>query len=265
MWKIRSREYKMMLDHGVFADRKTAVESFWEELQDLANSLGVDADGQFDSPEKRTIVFLDTPDFTLRRNGVIFRRREGQDGSKVEYTLKCRSEDRYVANGIDLREAEGLKGDYKFEEDIAAPFASRFSHSNTVKFAADDDPGAPEELDHAAKLFPLLSKVRRDGEKCPGSTRLRSVNNVQAFERVYKGPRLQLDKEKATVALILWSNGSKGRPLMAEFSFRYGDDDEDYKASMATSAKQFFEAVQRLDWCRPDGMTKTQYVYRGTG
>jgi hypothetical protein len=35
----------------------------------------------------------------------------------------------------------------------------------------------------------------------------------------------------------------------------------DRKAAVA-SARRLFEAIQRLDWCRPDGMTKTQYVYR---
>ena len=255
MWKISSREYKVMLNQGVFADRKTAVDSFWGELRDLANSLKVDADGQFDPPEKRTIVFLDTPDFTLRRNGVVFRRREGEDGGKVEYTLKCRSEDRYVANGIDLKGADGLASDYKFEEDIAAPFASRFSHSNTV---TPSDGTALTNLADAGKLFPVLSDLHRDGEKCPGSTPLLPVNNVAAFERVYKGPKLRFENEKATVALILWSNGSKGRPLVTEFSFRYRDRDEDYKASVAASAKRFFETMHRLDWCRPDGMTKTR-------
>jgi len=53
MRKVVSREYKFMLDHRAFADRKTAVESFWEELRDLAQSLGVDVEGQFDSPENR--------------------------------------------------------------------------------------------------------------------------------------------------------------------------------------------------------------------
>jgi len=49
------------------------------------------------------IVFLDTPDFTIRRNGVIFRRREADGSGELEYTLKCRSEDRYVADGIDVK------------------------------------------------------------------------------------------------------------------------------------------------------------------
>ena len=264
MRKVVSREYKFMLDHGAFADRKTAVESFWEELRDLAQSLGVDAEGQFDSPENRVIVFLDTPDFTVRRNGVIFRRREAVGGGEVEYTLKCRSEDRYIADGIDVKATGGLKDDPKFEEDIAAPFLSRFSHSNTIEFAGND-PGVPKDLDQAGKLFPFLSELERDGARCPGSTPLLPVNNVKAFERVYKGPKLRVENEKATVALILWSNGSKGRPLVAEFSFRYGEKDENYSAAVAASAKRFYETMQRLDWCRPDGMTKTQYVYRGTG
>jgi len=190
MRKITSREYKVMLAHGAFADRKSAVESFWSELRDFARSLRIDAHGKFTSPERREIVFLDTPDFTLRRNGVILRRRveEAKPGN-VQYTLKCRSEDRYIAEGMDLRATRGLTNDEKFEEDIAAPFLSRFAHSNTVTFAADDDPGRPNDLREAGKVFPVLAELERDGARCPAGTPLEPVNNVKAYERVYKGPQ----------------------------------------------------------------------------
>jgi hypothetical protein len=264
MRKVTSREYKVMLEHGGFADGKSSVESFWDEISDLAKSLGVDAKGDFRPAEKRSIVFLDTPDFTLRRNGVVLRRREAKDGGEVQYTLKCRSEDRYITNGTDLSAGDGLEDDSKFEEDIAAPFRSRFSQSNTVTFSEDKEPGVPDSLKEAGALFPVLRELERDGAKCPGSTPLKPVNNVKAYERVFKGPELRFEEEDASVAVILWSNGSKGRPLVAEYSFRYKDKKEDYSPAVAKSARHFFEAIQRLDWVRPDGMTKTQYVYRGT-
>jgi hypothetical protein len=72
------------------------------------------------------------------------------------------------------------------------------------------------------------------------------------------------------VALILWSHGSKGRPLVAELSFRYKDPGEEecqreqFDPAVAGAAMRCFQVVQHHDWCRPEGMTKTQYVYRGT-
>jgi hypothetical protein len=69
---------------------------------------------------------------------------------------------------------------------------------------------------------------------------------------------------QAEVALILWSNGPQGRPLVAEFSFRYKTDGDDVAAKVAAKAKDLFEGIQSLDWCLPAGRTKTQYVYGET-
>ncbi len=264
MLPIKSREYKIMLDHRAFGDRESAVNAFWEETADFARSTGISADGTFDGTKERTIVFLDTGNFTLNENGFILRRRGKVGGDKVEYTLKCRSDDRYIAAARDVRKGEdGSDADPKFEEDIAVPFRSRFSHSNSVKVRADRE--IPSTLKAAARLFPVLGGLQRDRLICPPETPLISVNNVQAFERVFDGPTLDFGPLKATVALILWSNGATGRPLVAEFSFRYdAQNDGDVSAAVAESAMKFFLLLQRLDWCRPTGMTKTEYVYRTT-
>ena len=62
--------------------------------------------------------------------------RRAQDAA-VQYTLKCRSDDRYFAAGSDLRPAKRLDAKEKLEEDIAPPFRCRFSHSTTVEIAVD--------------------------------------------------------------------------------------------------------------------------------
>lgn len=85
---------------------------------------------------------------------------------------------------------------------------------------------------------------------------------MRAFERVLEGPVLRFNKTTAEIALILWSDGAEGRPLVAEFSFRYGHDDEDYPPKVARKAMELFDEIQRLDWCLPGGRTKTQYAYR---
>ena len=100
-------------------------------------------------------------------------------------------------------------------------------------------------------------------------TPLRVVNGITAFERVYTGTRLVFegcepdgDEGEASVALILWTDGEAGRPLVAELSFRLEDKKERFSRGLSRSARSFFEGVQRLDRARPEGTTKTEFIYR---
>ena len=271
--KLVSREYKMMLDHEGFEDRRAAFRSLREELDALARRSGqTTTKGDFDEEAERTIAFLDTPDLTLRRGGFVLRKRMA--GEKAEYTLKCRSEDRYFAAGADLRTVDGFKPDEKLEEDIGPPFRCLFSHSNTVRPPKGSrlrrgEP--PSTLGEAEAFFPVLGTIRHDGRELPSETPLRVVNGIVAFEQVYTGARLafegdELDRGggKASVALIFWSDGEEGRPLVAEFSFRLEDEEERFSRGLSRSARSFYEAVQRLDRARPQGTTKTGFIYRDT-
>ena len=268
--KLVSREYKAMLDHGGFVDRPAALRSLREELSGLAKAIGrIVMKGHFDEELERTIVFLDTPETALRRDGLVLRRR--MQGPKAEYTLKCRSEDRYFAAGADLSTVAGFKADEKLEEDIAPPFRCRFSHSNTVKppkksrLRRGESPGT---LGEAASFFPILGEVHDERGITP-DTPLRVVNGITAHERVFTGTRLVFgggergrDEGEASVALILWSDGNEGRPLVAEFSFRLEDEKERFSRGLSRSARSFFEGVQRLERARPEGRTKTEFIYR---
>jgi len=258
MLKVISREYKVLLDHRLFADRKKAAADFWEELAARADTLaGVESHGEFNKTKKRRIVFLDTSDETILLNGLVFRQRADLEDGGVQYTLKCRSPDRYVAAGAKIRAAKKAKSNRKFEEDIGAPFVCRFSHSCTV----DGPEAAPETLEQASELFSALGELERDGELCASSVKLKPTSSVTAFERVLTGPAVTLGSVEAEIALILWSDGPDGRPLIAEFSFRYGREAEDHSTEAARLAMRFFLDLQRLDWCLPEGRTKTQYVY----
>jgi hypothetical protein len=163
-----------------------------------------------------------------------------------------------VAAGAALNAGKRLEGEEKFEEDIASPFLARFSQSNTVVGPAK----APQSLLDAAKLFPQLGRLERDGQPCPSNLELRAVNSMQAYERVLRGPQLKFDGTEASVALILWSDGKDGRPLVAEFSFRYKQKNEAFQTKTSLLAMEFFEELQLLDWCLPDARTKTQFAYR---
>lgn len=268
MLLVKSREYKLMLDQRSFRDWKEGAERFWSEVKEFVEPLGLKFTGSLGEPKERTVEFLDTEDHTIRANGYVLRRRVKKSG-KGEYTLKYRTEDRYEAAGADV--STNPPGDkVKFEEDIAPPFRSRYSHSSKIDQADD----APDSLGQAAKLFPALGQLRRDGMTCPPSTRLSAVNGIRAFERVLEEKGLDLLGQKIDVALILWSNGPTGRPLVAEFSFRYpaekddggepGGNEKDFTASLSRNARKLFSTLQRMDWAHPQAMTKTEYVYRST-
>lgn len=269
--RLVSREYKVMLDQKPFADPVKALKALRKDLDKVATPVeGVVPVGDFDVERRRTIAFLDTEDHALRRNGFILRRRMSDE--KAEYTLKCRSEDRYFAAGANMRTAEGFKPDKKFEEDIAPPFLCRFSRSNTVRPPKRTplrlgEP--PKTLDEAIAFFPGLRGLASEGQPVPGETPLAIVNGVIAFERVYTGTNLVFEghgpneaRRQATVALILWSDSEDGKPLVAEFSFRLEDEKERYSRALAIAARSLYAGIQGLSRARPKGKTKTAFIYR---
>lgn len=260
MLKVKSREYKVMLQPELFEVRRPAVEAFLSEVQEKSKLVGVKSSGKLKSPEKKIIRFLDTPDFTLRRNGFVLRRRDLKDTDETQFALKVRSPDRYFAQGVDVAHDTNFEAKEKLEEHIAAVFRSRFSHSMTLTMGRDDAK-SPTSVKKAGKLFPVLDALRCDGRVCPPKTKLEIVNGVVAHERVYDGFALHIGDTDASVAIILWTKGRKGRPLTAEFSFRYKDKKEHYSAKLPAAAQRLFLSVQQLDWCAPGIPTKTQYVY----
>ncbi len=279
--QVESREYKVIVDTTTFADLSTGLSNILDDVKDVANSLRFDVSDTFDldKPKERTILFLDTPDFTLRTSGLLLRQRVNQkEDGKTEYTLKCRTEDRYIAAGQVRDEKSGMKSKSKFEEDIACPFVSRFSHSAIVSFDDGDELAGdqfPNTLAAAASLFPQLAELKHDEMLCSSQTVLRPVNERQVWEQVFTGPEVQFPRGNgsssvmpAEIALILWSkvkpDRSKregGRLLTAELSFRYEDENESFSIDVAKAAKQFFARLQCCDWARPDGSTKTEYMY----
>jgi hypothetical protein len=262
---ITSREYKLTLQHREFAAGTTAVEGFWQELKGLTETLKITTGESLKLSEDRSIQFLDTPDATVRSNGLLLRRRVDNKEKEFQYTLKCRSPDRYLAAATDVRGAQAFEFKEKFEEDITSPFASRFSHSATVTVPAHG--GADNKfktIGDAAKMFPLLRDLRRDGMRCPPETALVPVNNLEVRERVFSGGNLLLDGEDAKAALIFWSIGEQRRLVVAEFSFRYKKAQEDFSGGCARDAMRLFQAIQRCDWFDSAGATKTEFLYGDT-
>jgi hypothetical protein len=271
--RVTSREYKVIVDRSLFVALDAALSDILEDTRELAQSVGLGFAGEFDAvdPKERTILFLDTPDFTLRQNGLLLRQRCKRKDGTTEYTLKCRTEDRYIAAGRVLSPVPELQHNSKFEEDIGCPFVSRFSHSTTVSLDDDEELAGekfPRMLSAAARLFPGLLAMQHDGLSCVPQTALAPVHGLKAYERVFTGPAVHFpigrDRSTSTsapIALILWSKGKKGRILTAEFSFRYADENEAFPPEVASAARCFFEGLQHLDWTQPEAITKTQYLY----
>jgi len=265
--KVESREYKLLIGHEPFAEPDAAVQAVWDEIDKAAKTMPrIRAKGQLDEQETRTVFFLDTPHHTLRRHGLVLRQRS--DDKTVEFTLKCRTDDRFVAAGTDVAAAGKLKGKTKLEEDIAPPFRCRFSHSTTIAMPGERK-AKLRTLRDAAALYPLLKLLRLDGRTCSPKTALGIVNNIVVHEEVWKGGKIVFGSsdskesdEKASVALILWSRGKSGQPAIAELSFRIEESEKRFSRSLAESARGMYDLLQRLDCSRPEGMTKTEYIYR---
>lgn len=273
--KIESREYKLLVDHTLFRNRNEAVEGIWREIRQAAKILPeVKVKGKLEEDASQFVRFLDTPDFTFRRNGLAFRQRWSRN--KSEFTLKSRSEDLFMAAGTDVRPGKGLEGNpAKFEEDIAPPFLCRFSHSRTIEGPAGgrdfEPPGGPATVEEAGKLFPVIETLQADERKLNRKVEIRTVQGIVVKETVWKSDTIEIRVEeddqpmKATFAAILWTRGANDTPVVAELSFRIKTVQGVMSRSAAVGARSLYRTLQGLDCFRSDARTKTEYIYRDGG
>ncbi|TWT33190.1 hypothetical protein [Blastopirellula retiformator] len=273
---ITSREYKVMLDANKFADLEEAVMDFWVDLCFFAHGNSRDAtrSAPLHLKKERDIVYLDSPERELARHyGYILRRRQTSGEKQAEYTLKLRDSDRYVSAGGHIHPDDKVLKKTKFEEDLillpsnlgrSLVQHSRFSHSGVAQVRSKRK--TPENVSDAARLFPGLKELPWS-EKKRKRIPLCVVNDFHPHEWVFGGAELVFGEKKkesvhAEVAVILWTDGSAGKPLAAEFSFRYQHKREQYPAVAAEMAKDFFEALPQLSaWVKPTSPTKTAIAY----
>ena len=278
--KVRSREYKVMLRPTLFVGDETALlqraSQFWKAFTDAIEDIVLDTDGDLDSIKKeRAISFFDTADQCLRKNDYVFRLRHDIEGStterETEVTLKFRHPDRYLAQGRNMDAAESENGETKLEEDSKLPFHSLFSHSTTQPVGPED---SVKTMGDIVALYPGIEESLECYEPDEKVTR---VGDFTARELVITGGDKDADfevqsdpKVEAECALVVWYDlgGSNAEPIIAEFSFRYGDKKERYPAEMVQRAYESFQRLQDelSEWLDPESMTKTASVYgRGGG
>lgn len=272
---VTSREYKFMV-RNVVCD----IDAIWADIRKVAPSAGMTArNTPEEKSEVRRVAFLDTAERDFRANNLVLRRRVGlrPDAGQIQVTLKCRSPDRYVAMGTRTSADRDLKQNLKskFEEDIIPTFRSRFSASRTLTLEGSEHASAPATLERAARYFPSLNELSRDGTPLPAAEPL-VVVHCGVVECVTALEGLALGEQRIDVAVIRWyEDESLDRSLVCEFSFRYKASakqrvwkckdvcGETYPLELTRGAFQLYQDLQATRWCDPEGQTKTRFIYDG--
>jgi hypothetical protein len=267
--KVKSREYKIMLRASEFRGgeeellRRAGV--FWGQFAEGVGEVVLDVDGNLDDiAERRLIRFFDTKGHRLRRNGYVFREREdvGED-SEREVTLKFRHPDRYLAQDRDMDPMENAKGKpkRKFEEDVKPPSTRLFSFSTTQKIGDRN----LNRMDDPATLYPGLEA---EFDEYDGDEDIFVVGEFTAREKVIEGADFQIGEDpkvEAECALVVWYDldGDETDPEVVEFSYKYGDDEEQYRGAPARRAHDVLMMLQQAfgSWVDPASKTKTGFVY----
>ncbi len=253
---VSSREYKLMLQPSLFNGNNPVamINTYWNDLKTVINTvLSRSTSGNFMLSHQRIIRFYDTlSSCLLNRNNLIFRERI--EGDQREVTLKYRSPDRFIAAYQDMSAIAG-DAETKFEEDLSAPFISKYSHSTTQNISSSKN---LNRMDDPIGLYPGLLSYQFD-DTLP----IAIVGNLTITEQVYQGPSIDLGSKNGEFSLTLWyANGNTGAPVVAEISFKYADANEDYSENVVARAKILFELMQTMDtWQISTALTKTAYVY----
>jgi hypothetical protein len=263
---VGSREYKLMLLPDRFAgseeEARRAVDAFWTDVRRALDDVGIPTDGSFDEVKAhRRIRFFDTAERGFNGQRYIFRERIDVETDEREVTLKYRHADRYVAQDRDMDAKGKAEAKTKFEEDVKPPFVSVFSFSTTVEIDADEEFG---RVDEVVGLFPALVDDLADTDR---DATLSVVSDFCARELVLVGASVLLGKSdiEAECAMVIWHDDDDVTtpPVCVEFSFKYGDDEEDYRGTVARDAHDVLHTLHASlpDWVHPEPKTKTAFVY----
>lgn len=263
---VTSREYKVMLKPPLFdgdeEGLRAAVDSFWKAVATALEPLAIPTEGTFSEVKARRLIrFFDTDAQTMNADSYIVREREDVATGEREVTLKFRHADRYVAADRTMDPADDSASKTKFEEDVKPPFVSVFSFSTTQPLASGH---VLAQVQDVADLFPGLPDAI---EGLPHDEELVLVRDFTAREVVLEGASLLLGKRDilAECAMVAWYDEGEEdtTPVVIEFSFKYGDDQEDYRGSVAREAYEVLGALQEglADWVEAKPRTKTSFVY----
>jgi hypothetical protein len=257
------------------SDRLSSIDQFREFgklVQRKARSLNVDYIDDPDegrSPRVREIIFVDTQDFRLYKNGFILRRRvpyvDGFPAGDPEIVFKFRYHDLQSAAALDVRPHITGKYQIKFkaqalpQNEYIGGYRVLYSHNCQfgISQVHEDDRTAMSTL---IRIFPVLASLNGSDED--------SVELVnESFVEELMLPIGRLDFGKGCVAksnVALWRTRGDHRPIIGEYAFQLKfDRREDLPRKVENLVKQFFIELQHdvSDWVAL-GSTKTGLVYR---
>ena len=263
---VTSREYKVMLRAELFdgddGAMRQVVDRFWSDVSAAMAPLDIPASGDFSEVKARRLIrFFDTDEHRLHGDSYIVREREDAETGERQVTLKFRHPDRYIASDRSMDAAKAADVKTKFEEDVKPPFTSVFSFSTTQPLESGQ---VLKQLGDVAELFPGLSDALED---LPHDAPLILVKDFVGREVVLEGATLMLGSRDmaAECALVVWydERDQDTTPVVVEFSFKYGDEEEQYRASVAKDAYAILGLVHTglESWVDPHPRTKTAFVY----
>lgn len=264
---VVSREFKLVLKKKKFSGDeerlKRKAQAFWKDLQQITKQVAETTEGELATINNmREIRFYDTKAFTLGNAGYVFRERKELPEGKHEATLKFRHADRYIAQDRNMQLPKKIKAKIKFEADIKMPFITLYSFSATQPLAAKE---TLSTLNDAVRLYPSL---RAELGKFSKLEKLQPVNKVAVQEVVITGTEINICKRplvNAECALIVWyeKEAFKKDPVIVEFSFRYGNKQEQYDRKSAQKAYDLFLMIQEQlkPWIAKESTTKTAFLF----
>jgi hypothetical protein len=259
-------------------DRFTSRQSFWDFAKIVKGvakqcDVGFTSDGfEKERPQIREVIFLDTADFRLYRNGFILRRRVAfEDGFPVsdpEIVFKVRGPDLQATADTDVRPQ--IEGAYriKFKAEML-PLKDevgglRVLYSHNCEFPLSHLHEADRtKMSTIVHVLPALAKIQKSKDE-----KVALVNHTIVEEVLQDVGTLDFGKEvtaKANVAL--WRVRGDHKPLVGEFAFQVKFKKRDELSSKAVKrSEQFFVSLQLAakDWVLL-GATKTGIVYQLNG
>jgi hypothetical protein len=224
------------------------------------------------TPDRRDVVFFDTPDFRLYNNAFILRGRTRYDRGfpqvDPEIVLKFRHPDLQKAAEMDVR--PNISGAYRIKfktealplRDRIGGYRTLFSH-NTVIGHSQAQFGDSTSMAVVTRIFPVLQAVVGSPDD-----RVEFVNQAVIEEMLQQLGTLDFGKGVTGACNVaLWRSRAEGSPLVAEFAFqcKFKRSDQLHQKAMQR-CRDFFVELQRIGsdrvWL---GTTKTAVVYRLDG
>jgi len=259
-------------------ERFTSRQSFWDFakiVKGVARECGVgfSSEGfEKERPQIREVVFLDTADFRLYRNGFILRRRVPyQDGFPLgdpEIVFKVRGPDMQAAADTDVR--PHIEGEFriKFKAEVL-PLKDqiggvRVLYSHNCEFPLSHlHEGDRTKMTTVAHVLPALARFQKSKEE-----KVALVNHTIVEEVLQDVGTLDFGKGVTAGANVaLWRERGDHAPLVGEFAYQVKFRKRDELHSKAVKrSEQFFVSLQLAakDWVLL-GATKTGIVYQSKG